>query len=475
MSRSAVLSIAMALSLSSVAPVSAAGPSVTVVRETRVSTAPTSASTRSREPILATDPMDGSRIAVTYAKGGTSTTVVIRISHDSGRTFTTAVGHPRGSGSHPAIAWGPGPGGSARLYYMGMTTYAGRCCYFAISHSDNEGRTWSSPYVAHDTRPWSGGFPDLAVDTDTRSPNYGTVYAAYNWPANASKGPGLRLLASSDYGRTFHGIEVPVARTPANFGDTWRIDYRVRAAADGSAYVAFYQRDLRTWNSKSPFSSGGWSNVGRIGFSVARFVYHRSTGTFSLGPTVMAARLPKTSWDLGGGSPVAGLTDPMWCFGFDVAPDTGALYLAVSVNGGIRVYESTDRGRTWTYRSLPAAAPVAGRSQWTFRPNLVAGRGFLIVTLHTLDRTGSARTVGNDLAVSFDAGRSWSRPARITASRWRTDDFASTLDGIGLHERAALTADGSHVFFAYGDGRLAAGGHHGFGAVYGALLSIRAE
>ena len=69
------------------------------------------------------------------------------------------------------IAWGPGPtAGKARLYYMAMTSSGGRCCFFAISHSDNEGATWSSPFVSTGTRPWFGGYPDLAVDIRSWKP-----------------------------------------------------------------------------------------------------------------------------------------------------------------------------------------------------------------------------------------------------------------------------------------------------------------
>jgi hypothetical protein len=474
MSRVISLSAALALSLCLARPASAAGPGVTVVREAAVSVAPTSSSSRTREPIVAAHPTDPLRIAAVYPRGDKSPKDIISISHDGGKTFRTAAGDPSGGGNHPVITWGKGPAaGSARLYYMALTTAGGACCVLAISHSDNEGRTWSAPFIARGTGTWFGGFPELATDNNPASPNYGTVYAAYNWPANPTKGPGLRLLASSNYGRTFHGIEVPVAKTPAGYGDTWRIDYRIDAAPDGSAYVAFYQRDVRSWNISSPFSLGGLSNVGRIGFSVAHFTYHRATGTFSLGRTVMAAKLPKTSWNIGAGSPVTGMTDPMWNFGFDVDPTSGTVYMAVGVDGGVRVYRSLDNGSTWTYRTVPAPAAVSGRSQYTFHPQVVAGVGFVLVTLHSLDRSGSSRSVGNDYAVSFDQGRTFSRPKAISASRWRTGYFSGVYNGIGLRERAVLTADG-HVFFAYGDGRMSAGGHYGFGRIYGALFAITA-
>ncbi len=471
MSRSALsvpLAVALALSLALSAPVAAAGPTVSVAQETLTSTAPTSISTRSREPSVATHPSNPNIIAVTYPQGDTHPSVVIRISHDGGKTFRTATGDPRGGGNHPVIAWGPGPiAGSARLYYGAMTTYGGSCCYFGVSYSDNEGRSWSAPFVAHTTTPWFGGFPYLATDNNKASPNFGTVYAAYNWPKDPNKGPGLRLLASSNFGRTFNQIEVPVARPPAGYGDTWRIDYRIATAADGSAYVAFFQRDVKVWTKTNPFSYGSLSNVGRIGFSVAHFTYDRSTGRFTLGPSILAVKMARTSWNIGAGSGTAGLTDPMWNFGLDVDPTTGKVYLATGVDGGIRVYSSANGGATWSSIGLPAPPRYGGKSQRIFHPNIVIGKGFMMVTLHTIAGT----SVGNSYSVSSDGGRTWSVPGPVSASRWQTGNIGSVYLGVGLRERAALTADRTHVFWAYGDGRRAVG-HHGLSAVYGALIAV---
>ena len=57
---------------------------------------------------------------------------------------------------------------------------------------------------------------DLAVDTNPASPNYGTVYLAYNWPKDPTQGDGFHVVASGDYGRTFADTEIPkLPRPPA--------------------------------------------------------------------------------------------------------------------------------------------------------------------------------------------------------------------------------------------------------------------
>jgi hypothetical protein len=185
-------------------------------------------------------------------------------------------------------------------------------------------------------------------------------------------------------------------------------------------------------------------------------------------------QLPKTSWNMGGtpsGANGGVTTDPAWSHGLDVDQATGRVYLAIGVDGGIRVYWSDDQGKTWTYRTIPVAARVNGRSQYAWKPTLVVGPGYVMVTLHTLDRVGTGATVGNDYSISYNGGSTWSRPRAISGARWRSANLRTVSNGPGLRDRADITADGN-VFFVYGDGRLAAGSRAGQGAVYGALIRV---
>jgi len=63
-------------------------------------------------------------------------------------------------------------------------------------------------YVERRTPAWIGGYPDITVDTNAASPNFGTVYVAYNWLADAVAGPGLAVLASADGGRSWQIAQV---------------------------------------------------------------------------------------------------------------------------------------------------------------------------------------------------------------------------------------------------------------------------
>ncbi len=63
------------------------------------------------------------------------------------------------------------------------------------------------------------------------------------------------------------------------------------------------------------------------------------------------------------------------------------------------------------------------------------------------------------------------RPVPVSTERWRAENLGGVVNGIGLRERAELSADGD-VFWAYGDGRHASGPAVGRVAVFGALIRV---
>ena len=452
---------------------SAAQAGWSVLGEYRVSRRPTSLTNRSREPIVTAHPFDPSRLAVVYAAGpGEHSHPVIRISHDGGRTWQTAAGRPRGGGSHPMVAWGPGPRrGKARLYYTAMGG-PGPNYHFVVSYSNNEGRTWHQGFIANHTRGWHIGMEDLVVDTNPASPNYGTVYLAYNWPKDPTRGDGLHVVASGDYGHTFADTEIPKLAAPAGYGSAWRIGYKLATAPDGSAYVAGYQLDMKRWSQSSPFAKGGYSNIGRIAFGVARLRFDRTARRLTHGPNVLATRLPETAWNLGWTPALkgvnVGLAEPPWATGL-VVDSGGRIYYAVAGDGVIRILTSNDHGRTWRRHDLPRARSIGGIAQRSMRPDLVTGEGFVAVLLHTVDAKGKRRTAGNAVAVSFDRGATWARPRPINRSRWSIKPIIAVYNGPGLRDRGALLADGRTIFFAYGDGR------DRLSAAFGARIRVTVE
>ncbi|MGH2465039.1 MAG: hypothetical protein ACRDGI_06225, partial [Candidatus Limnocylindrales bacterium] len=301
----------------------------------------------------------------------------------------------------------------------------------------------------------------MTVDRDPASPNYGAVYLAYNWLASARTGPGLRIIASGDFGATWQRLEVPKAPAPAGYPAAWRIDYRVRTGPDGSLYVAAYQADLRRWDSRNIFAQGGSANVDRLGFTVTRIQLDRGRGTFQSGPTVVATTLARNAYTIGGAS-VPGtdgslIIHPSWQIGLDVDRVTGAVYLAIgdwlaaapgrTPIGVIRVGRSDDGGRTWSWTTLAALAPIAGRAQSAWKPSIVARDGLLVDMFHGIGRTAGGRvTVGQYFAISRDGGQAFEATRQLDATRWDANALAGTPNAAGLRERADWTADGRVVW-----------------------------
>jgi hypothetical protein len=160
----------------------------------------------------------------------------VQVSADQGFTWTSS--RPWGNGCediHSVLAYGP----DGTLYFVGAVG-EGSGVQLAITHSSDQGRTWSARYVEKRTRAWVGCFPEIAADTDPTSPYYGTVYVVYNYPITPTD-PGLAVLASTNQGRSWSLAKMSL---PAVNGIFSRIGYRI--LADGqlngpAAQVSYVQ------------------------------------------------------------------------------------------------------------------------------------------------------------------------------------------------------------------------------------------
>jgi hypothetical protein len=449
------------------------------------------------EPIVATHPFSSQKLAVVYEyRPSTSRCNGIvpglRTSVDGGSTWQKASGKPwAGSGRipnyHGTIAWGPGPtAGSARLYWADSTV--SDCTFsdhrLSISYSDDRGATWSPLFVASGSA--QHGYPDITVDRNPSSPNYGAVYATMN-PNVDSIETGMKVLASSDFGRHWLSTSVAALTAPSGYPFRYRNGFRLRAAPDGGLYASFCEVD------RASATSGSY---GRVAYGIARVRLNRSLGTFSASAPVLATQLEINGYALEF-KYAPGTTDRerlyvCWTHGIDVEPASGRVYMAVagyttnpaagSPRGFIRFGRSDDKGQTWSFQRLPALAPDAsGRTQSAHKPTLAVRGSKVFVGFHVLtdvpfSTTGIdyTVTVGNAFVVSTDGGGSWGTPRLVSSARWNPNWLDLTINGAGLRDRAEMTA-GGRVFWAYGDGRRARAkpdSRWGRCQVYAALIDL---
>jgi len=429
------------------------------------------------EPIVATHPTNSLKLAVVYEFKPSSTrcstyTPGLRVSTDGGATWKVATGKPwAGSGRvpnyHGTIAWGPGPkAGSARLYWADSTV--SDCSFsdhrLSIAYSDDMGATWSPLKV------FAGGaqhgYPDITVDRNPSSPNYGTVYATLNTLTDQFE-TAMPVRASTDFGKTWKTASVSALPDPGGYPFQYRNGYRLRTGPDGSLYASFCQVDRPAWNSGA---------FGRVSYGIARLRLNRALGTFTAGTPTMARQLSlngyATEFLNAPGTSDHERLYVCWTHGIDVSQTTGRLYLALpdyvtnpgagNPRGSIKLGRSDDNGQAWSWQTLPAiAADSSGRQQSAHKPTLVLTGSKVFVGFHTLTDVPLATTgidssvrVGNAYIVSGDGGNSWGTPKLVSATSWGPDWLDLSKNGAGLRDRAELTAGGD-VLWAYGDGRRA--------------------
>ena len=449
------------------------------------------------EPIVATHPTNGLRLAVAFQYRPSSSSCNthvpgLRVSTDGGATWRKATGRPwAGSGRipnyHGTIAWGPGPkAGSARLYWADSTV--SDCAYddhrLSVAYSDDLGASWSP------LKTFAGGaqhgYPDITVDRNAASPNYGTVYATMNTLRDEFE-TAMPVRASTDFGKTWQSVSVNALPAPAGFPFQYRNGYRLRTAPDGAVYASFCQVDRAAWNSGS---------FGRVSYGIARLRLNRSLGTFNADPPVLARELNLNGYALEF-LDAPGTSDHerlyvCWTHGIDVNATTGRVFLALpdyvtnpgagNPRGSTRLGRSDDQAKTWSWQTLPALAPDAsGRQRSAHKPTLVVSGSKVFVGSHFLTDVPLSTTgidysvrIGNAFVLSADGGASWGAARLVSSTGWNPDWLNVSKNGAGLRDRAELTASGK-VFWAYGDGRRARAkpdSRWGRCQVYAALIDL---
>jgi len=211
---------------------------------------------------------------------------------------------------------------------------------------------------------------------------------------------------------------VPVETLPG-YPYSWRIGYRIGAAPDGTAFVSFYQSDLKFWSAGKMLDEGSGSNIGRLGFEVA--VVHFKGGGLSADRPTWATSVDHT--------------EAQWQSGLAV-DDSGDAWLAVESAGRIDLGRLDGR---WRELSIPGS--------YSFKPSLAISGKTVFVGWHAYD---SANLVSTYYTLSYDGGETFLPPALVNNATWGLS-WPSGPNGVGLRENADFR--NGVVYYAYGDAR----------------------
>ncbi|MEO6571756.1 MAG: sialidase family protein [Ilumatobacteraceae bacterium] len=316
------------------------------------------------------------------------------------------------SDGDPVIAYGPKPdargrfsySNGVRAYYSSLATISGAKGYeyIIVSHSDDNGATWSAPVVGT-TKTSTTDFNDknwIGVDNSPTSPYFGRVYLSWTeFRSATATGNGsepIQVAVSANGGASFGS---PKQLSPAGNNGTGngRQGSSIDVGPDGTVYVAFEQ---------------GFSQVVAIS-TTGGAKWNRPV---TIGPVAdIADPIPGANFR----------TDSFLTIGADPRPDqrpgSTTVYATwanrVGASGRIVVSTSTTSGRTWG----PLVTVSTATEGYAFFQGLdVAPNGRVDIAYQALLATDTA-IFGTDnasidaYAVSKAAGTStWSVPERIS-------------------------------------------------------------
>ena len=320
------------------------------------------------------------------------------------------------SDGDPVIMYGPKPaaGGGfsydqgARAYYATLASYKDNVGpypankapeFLAISFSDDDGITWSSPVIATPNHPVNFNDKEwLAADDNPDSPYFGRLYMSWTqFRSNTARGNGnepVKAVYSADGGRTF---SAPRQLSPAGNNGTGngRQGSYVVSGPDGSVYVAFEQ---------------GSSQV--VAISRDGGVSYSRPAT--IGPvTDIADPIPGANFR----------TNSFPTIAADPRPKSSTLYASwatrTAEGGRIVVSTSTDKGRSW---SAPTTVSTAAEGYAFYQGMDVAPNGRVDLGYQALKAVNPATYgTGNALIDSWyvsrpaDPAGQWSIRKRVSS------------------------------------------------------------
>jgi len=360
------------------------------------------------------------------------------------------------SDGDPVIVYGPKPDATGvfsysngiRAYYSTLASYKpGRSPYppnkapelLAVSFSDDNGSTWSTPVIATVKRN-PNDFNDkeaIWVDDIPTSPFFGRVYLSWTEFRSFVCCPSepVAVAVSTDGGSTF---SAPKQLSPAGNNGTGngRQGSAIQSGPDGSVYVAWEQ---------------GSSQV----VAISRDGGGHWTRPSTIGPVVdIADPIPGSNFR----------TDSFLSIAADPRAGSTTLYAAwvnrTPGGGRVVVSTSTNRGLTWSALTTvsTAAEGYAFFQGLDVAPNGRVDLGYQAQIAVNPATFGTGNAAIDSYYVSKPAAGSWSAPTKVSTAS--SDPAVSAQNNLARQfygDYNTLVSRNDNAWFIYTDARLGVG------------------